>query len=210
LSQQAAAKEALTKPDKSLTRIIHQLVGRNEQTQLLPELRSRENVLPLEKRCHPVPKRLRCPGNSLRDLVPAYVNNPGLTSTHNLRHQSDMVVTLAKRKGVRHVAHRASTGVVGSNQRSSFRLAETQDRKEDAHQCRTESRWMVSCSVCGPGFRGSICLRVLTVTAWPVERTISWFHNFGCLRIRRDRRSDILRALMALGMSLICLSFVLA
>jgi len=50
----------------------------------------------------------------------------------------------------------------------------------------------------------------LGTTRWPVERTISWFHNFGRLRIRRDRRSDIHKAFMALGMSLICLSFVLS
>jgi transposase len=46
-------------------------------------------------------------------------------------------------------------------------------------------------------------------TRWMVERTISWFHNFGRLRIRKDRRSDIHKAFMTLGASLICLSFVL-
>ena len=47
-------------------------------------------------------------------------------------------------------------------------------------------------------------------TRWVVERTISWFHNFGRLRIRKDRRSDIHRAFMEIGASLICLSFVLS
>jgi len=46
-------------------------------------------------------------------------------------------------------------------------------------------------------------------TRWVVERTISWFHNFGRLRLRRDRRRDIHKAFMTLGMSLICLSFVM-
>lgn len=46
-------------------------------------------------------------------------------------------------------------------------------------------------------------------TRWVVERTISWFHGFGRLRIRKDRRSDIHKAFMALGASLICLSFLI-
>jgi transposase len=50
----------------------------------------------------------------------------------------------------------------------------------------------------------------LGCTRWVVERTIAWFHNFGRLRTRRDRRSDIHEAFMELGQSLICLSFVLA
>jgi transposase len=45
-------------------------------------------------------------------------------------------------------------------------------------------------------------------TRWVVERTISWFHSFGRLRIRKDRRSDIHKAFMALGVSLICLTFL--
>lgn len=47
-------------------------------------------------------------------------------------------------------------------------------------------------------------------TRWVVERTISWFHNFGRLRIRKERRSDLHKAFMELAASLICLSFVLS
>lgn len=39
---------------------------------------------------------------------------------------------------------------------------------------------------------------------WVVERTISWFHVFPRLRVRRERRADIHLAFMALGASLIC------
>jgi transposase len=46
-------------------------------------------------------------------------------------------------------------------------------------------------------------------TRWVVERTISWFHSFGRLRIRKDRRSDIHQAFMKLGMALICFSFLM-
>lgn len=46
-------------------------------------------------------------------------------------------------------------------------------------------------------------------TRWVVERTLSWLHNFGRLRLRKERRSDIHRAFMSLGASMICLSFVL-
>jgi len=46
-------------------------------------------------------------------------------------------------------------------------------------------------------------------TRWPVERTISWFHNFMRLRIRRERRTDIHKAFLTLAASLICMTFVL-
>ena len=60
-----------------LARIIHQLVGRNEQTLTVPELRSRSAVnKEVKVRCS-FRLRLRCSGNHLRDLGPAYVNNPG-------------------------------------------------------------------------------------------------------------------------------------
>lgn len=44
----------------------------------------------------------------------------------------------------------------------------------------------------------------LGVTRWVVERTISWFHQFGRLRLRRDRRCDIHEAFMSLGCIMIC------
>jgi transposase len=40
---------------------------------------------------------------------------------------------------------------------------------------------------------------------WPVERTLSWLHNFGRLRVRKDRSAAIHQAFLTLGCSLICL-----
>jgi transposase len=39
---------------------------------------------------------------------------------------------------------------------------------------------------------------------WPVERTLSWLHQFRRLRLRTDRRADIHEAFLNLGCSLIC------
>lgn len=41
-------------------------------------------------------------------------------------------------------------------------------------------------------------------TRWPVERTLSWLHQFRRLRIRYDRRADIHEAFLKLGCALIC------
>jgi transposase len=48
----------------------------------------------------------------------------------------------------------------------------------------------------------------LGVYRWFVERTLSWAHQFGRLRLRRDRLPRIHKAFMALGCSLICLRFI--
>ena len=39
---------------------------------------------------------------------------------------------------------------------------------------------------------------------WPVERTLSWLHQFRRLRLRTDRRADIHEAFLNLGCALIC------
>jgi transposase len=39
---------------------------------------------------------------------------------------------------------------------------------------------------------------------WPVERTLSWLHQFRRLRLRTDRRADIHEAFLSLGCALIC------
>ena len=39
---------------------------------------------------------------------------------------------------------------------------------------------------------------------WPVERTISWLHQFKRLRVRYDRRAEIHEAFMDLACSMIC------
>jgi transposase len=99
--------------------------------------------------------------------------------------------------------------VTGKPGRPKFRPKAVQgDRGYDSDPARRVLRWL--------GIRPIIARRNtehgsgLGKTRWFVERTISWFHNFGRLRIRRDRRSDIHRAFMSIAMSLICLSFVLS
>jgi transposase len=46
-------------------------------------------------------------------------------------------------------------------------------------------------------------------TRWYVERTLSWLHQFGRLRIRWDCRTEIQQAWMSLGCALICLRLLL-
>ena len=41
-------------------------------------------------------------------------------------------------------------------------------------------------------------------TRWPLERTLSWLHQFRRLRIRWERRDDLHAALLTLGGALIC------
>jgi transposase len=39
---------------------------------------------------------------------------------------------------------------------------------------------------------------------WPVERTISWLHQFRRLRVRWERRADVHEAFLTLGCAVIC------
>jgi transposase len=48
----------------------------------------------------------------------------------------------------------------------------------------------------------------LGVYRWVVERTNSWLHSFGKLRLRTDPNGDIHRALVSLGSALICMWFL--
>jgi transposase len=43
---------------------------------------------------------------------------------------------------------------------------------------------------------------------WVVERTFAWLHRFRRLTIRYERRADIHRAFLLLGVSLICWNFI--
>jgi transposase len=45
----------------------------------------------------------------------------------------------------------------------------------------------------------------LGVYRWVVERTLSWLHGFGRLRVRKDRTPEIHDAFLKLGCALICL-----
>jgi transposase len=44
----------------------------------------------------------------------------------------------------------------------------------------------------------------LGTVRWPIERTISWLHQFKRLRVRYDRRDEIHEAFMDLACSMIC------
>jgi len=48
----------------------------------------------------------------------------------------------------------------------------------------------------------------LGVHRWFIERTLSWTHQFGRLRLRRDRLPSIQHAFMSLVSALICMRFV--
>lgn len=103
----------------------------------------------------------------------------------------------------------ATPPVAGKPGRPRWRPKVVQgDRGYDSDPGRWVLRWL--------GIRPEVARRQtehgsgLGKTRWVVERTISWFHNFGRLRIRRDRRADIHQAFMTLAMSLICLSFILS
>jgi len=43
---------------------------------------------------------------------------------------------------------------------------------------------------------------------WPVERTISWLHQFRRLRVRYERKPEIHQAFLTLGATLICSYFL--
>jgi len=99
--------------------------------------------------------------------------------------------------------------VAGKPGRPKVRPALVQgDRGYDSEPARRILRWL--------GIKPLLARRRtehgsgLGATRWVVERTISWLHNFGRLRLRRDRRSDIHRAFLTLGASLICLAFVVS
>ena len=62
-----------------LTQIIHQRVGRNKQPEAVPERKVAFRTFVSRRRVFQRGRGLRSSGKGLRDLVPAYVNNPGLS-----------------------------------------------------------------------------------------------------------------------------------
>jgi len=48
----------------------------------------------------------------------------------------------------------------------------------------------------------------LGTSRWFVERTLAWAHQFGRLRLRRDRLPSIHKAFMSIACSMICMSFL--
>lgn len=49
----------------------------------------------------------------------------------------------------------------------------------------------------------------LGLLRWPIERTLSWLHQFRRLRIRYERRPDLHEAFLQLGCALICWNFLM-
>lgn len=48
----------------------------------------------------------------------------------------------------------------------------------------------------------------LGTTRWPVERTISWLHQFRRLRVRYDRDPNIHQAFLTLAAAIVCSYFL--
>jgi transposase len=99
--------------------------------------------------------------------------------------------------------------VAGKPGRPKERPAAVQgDRGYDSEPARRVLRWL--------GIQPLLARRRtahgsgLGATRWVVERTLAWLHNFGRLRIRRERRTDIHQAFLTLAASLICLAFVIS
>jgi transposase len=80
------------------------------------------------------------------------------------------------------------------------------DRGYDSEPVRRLLRWLGITPILAARYteHGS----KLGVYRWFVERTISWLHQFGRLRRRLDRLTEIQDAFLQLGCSLICLRFL--
>src|SRR5579875_3253671 len=80
------------------------------------------------------------------------------------------------------------------------------DRGYDSEPVRRLLRWLGITPILAA--RSSEHGSHLGVFRWFVERTISWLHQFGRLRRRLDRLTEIQNAFLQLGCSLICLRFL--
>jgi len=80
--------------------------------------------------------------------------------------------------------------IAGKPGRSRRRPARVQaDRAYDSQPHRREVRRRGITSVLAR--RGAEHGSGLGTTRWVVERSLSWLHQLGCLRVRRERRADI-------------------
>jgi transposase len=80
------------------------------------------------------------------------------------------------------------------------------DRGYDAEPVRQVLRWLGITPVLAQ--RHTEHGSGLGVFRWFVERTISWLHQFGRLRRRLDRRTEVQNAFLQLACALICLRFL--
>jgi transposase len=80
------------------------------------------------------------------------------------------------------------------------------DRGYDSERVRQLLRWLGITPILAARYTepGS----GLGVFRWFVERTISWLHQFGRLRRRLDRLTEVQNAFLQLGCALICLRFL--
>lgn len=75
------------------------------------------------------------------------------------------------------------------------------DKGYDAQALRQLLRWLgITPEIArrGTSDTGLGCVR------WPIERTLSWLHQFRRLKVRYDRRDDLHQAFLDLAMSIIC------
>jgi transposase len=79
------------------------------------------------------------------------------------------------------------------------------DRGYDSEPVRRRLRWLGITPILAERNTGHGT--GLGVCRWVVERTLSWLHQFGRLRRRLDRLTDIQNAFPRLGCALICLRF---
>jgi IS5 family transposase len=80
------------------------------------------------------------------------------------------------------------------------------DRAYDSEPHRETLRWLGIEPLLAK--RGTEHGSGLGVYRWVVERTNAWLHQFGRLRVRRDRRDDIHDAFLRLACGLITFNFV--
>lgn len=80
------------------------------------------------------------------------------------------------------------------------------DRGYDSEPVRKLLRWLGITPVLAARYTESGS--GLGVFRWFVERTISWLHQFGRLRRRLDRLTELQNAFLQLGCALICLRFL--
>ena len=73
----------------------------------------------------------------------------------------------------------------------------------NAYSARVQREWDYRTGALKPGR-----MRATSLIWWFVERTLAWTHQFGRLRLRRDRLPSIHKAFMSIVCSLICMMFL--
>lgn len=114
-----------------------------------------------------------------------------LTGAH--RHDSTQLIALVK-------AIPPIRGKVGAPLRKPGCVVADRGYDSDAHRMTLAGRNIPTCIARRRTDHGS----GLGVLRWPIERTISWLHQFKRLRVRYERRADIHESFMSLAGSMIC------